>query len=293
MKQALGPHLSYYWTMWQSEWATDLIFSRPQELEQFMDQLLRHAVMTGTSERVLRYLGRHVTARGEPHHCFRGQVTSRTISFHDGVRVRHWVDHNSVKVYNELNVLRLETTINAPGVFQVHRRAQNEPPDAPKKLRPLRKGVADIALRAQLSGDINKRFAEHLATFTDDRPARKLLAPVTRPSRRSGRLVRALVPVGKDYELLHAIADARFTVSGMTNAKLRQSLRGTSWAARRTNKQLSARISRHFRLLRDHGLIRKIPNRRSYLLTTKGQQITTALDAMLASSTQKLMEIAA
>ncbi len=54
------------------------------------------------------------------------------------------VDHNSVKVYNEQNVLRIETTINAPDMFRVYRRAQGRPPTARKKLRPLRKGVADI-----------------------------------------------------------------------------------------------------------------------------------------------------
>ncbi len=293
MKQTLGPHFSYYWTMWQSEWATDLLFSRPQDLEPVMDCLLRHALMTGTSERVLRYLGRHVTARGEPHHAFRGQVTSRSTAFHEGVRVRHWVDHNSVKLYNEQNVLRIETTINDPGPFRVHRRATNEPPDAPKKLRPLRKGIADIPLRAQLSGDTNKRFAQHLATFSDDTPVVQLFADLTRAHTRDGRRVRPLVPVGKDYDLLHAIADPCYTVSGMTNAKLRQSLCATPWAAGYADRQLSARVSRHLRLLRDHGLIRKIPNRRSYMLTAKGQQITAALHAMLASSTQKLMEMAA
>jgi hypothetical protein len=67
----------------------------------------------------------------------------------DGPRVRHWVDHNSVKVYNEQNVLRIETTINMPDMFRVYRRAQGQPHTARKKLRPLRKGVADIPLRAQ------------------------------------------------------------------------------------------------------------------------------------------------
>jgi len=37
MEDALGPHFSYYWTMWQSEWATDLLFSRPRDLEPLMD----------------------------------------------------------------------------------------------------------------------------------------------------------------------------------------------------------------------------------------------------------------
>ncbi len=51
---------------------------------------------------------------------------------------------------SEQNVLRIETTINMPKMFQVYRRAQGQPRNARKKLRPLRKGVADIPLRAQI-----------------------------------------------------------------------------------------------------------------------------------------------
>ena len=293
MQSTLGPDLSYYWTMWQSEWATDLLFRSSADLQDLMNPLLRHALMTGTSERVMRYLGRTLKADGSPPRNFRGQVTTRIASFDDGVRVRHWIDRNSVKVYNEHNVLRIETTINAPEAFSVYRRAGNEPLDAPKKLRPLRKGVADVVLRAQLSEQVNKRFGQHIATLSSDTAVGQLFAEVLRDRNREGRKARALVPLGKDRELLQAIADPCFTVSGMTNAKLCDVLRTHSWAGNRTDKQLSARLSRHLRLLRDHGLIRKIPNRRRYLLTNKGHEITTALNAMLSSSTQKLMEIAA
>ena len=115
--------------------------------------------------------------------------------------------------------------------------------------------VADVVLRAQLSEQVNKRFGQHIATLSSDTAVGQLFAEVLRDRNREGRKARALVPLGKDRELLQAIADPCFTVSGMT--------------------------------------IREIPNRRRYLLTNKGHEITTALNAMLSSSTQKLMEIAA
>ena len=68
-------------------------------------------------------------------------------------------------------------------------------------------------------------------------------------------------------QLLQAISDPAFTVSGITNAVLRKKLCSTTWGAGRTDKQLSARITRHLCLLRDHGLIRKVPNRHRYHLT--------------------------
>ncbi len=67
MKDILGPHLSYYWTLWQSEWATDLIFSSTRDLNALTESLMRHAFMTGTGTRVLRYLDRPMTKAGPPH----------------------------------------------------------------------------------------------------------------------------------------------------------------------------------------------------------------------------------
>jgi hypothetical protein len=293
MRQTLGPHLSYYWTLWQSEWATDLIMDAPAQLTATTASLLRHAWITGNSANVLRYLGRPLTAAGKPHGNSNNEVMSRVLDFHDGLRVRHWVDHNSVKLYNEQNVLRIETTINMPKMFRVYRRAQGQPRTARKKLRPLRKGVADIPLRAQVSQDVNNRLMDQLSTFSDTTPMIDLLAPYVRARTQQGRRVRALDLSGKDRLLLQAISAADFTVSGITNAGLRKKLRTTPWGAGRTDKQLSARLSRHLRLLRDHGLIRKLPNRHRYHLTDKGRQLTTALNAMLGASTEQLLDMAA
>ncbi len=293
MTEALGPHLSYYWTLWQSEWATDLIVEKPSDLNAVMDSLLRHAWITGNSTRVLRYMGRPVTAAGKPYAQSRNDVTSRVMDFHEGLRVRHWVDHNSIKMYNEHNNLRTEMTMNTPGMFNVYRRAQGEPDDAPKKRRPLRKGVAGIPLRTKVSEEINERFMKAVSSFEDHTPVRSLIAEHTQSRIKQGRRVRALDISGKDRELLQAISDPVFTVAGITNAALREKLHSTSWGTGRTDKQLSARITRHLRLLRDHGLIRKVPNRRRYQLTDKGTQLTSALNAMLAASTDQLMKIAA
>jgi hypothetical protein len=293
MRQTLGDNLSYYWTLWQSEWATDLIMNTSAELTATMASLLRHAVITGNSTRVLRYLGRPLTKRGKPDGRSNNNVKSRVLGFHDGVRVRHWVDQNSAKIYNEQNVLRFETTINMPKMFQVYRRAQGEPSSAAKRLRPLRKGVADISLRAQVSQEVNERLMDEVSTFSDQTPLTDLLAPYVRGRTRQGRRVRALDISGKDRELLQAIGDSNFAVSGITNVALRKKLCCTPWGAGRTDKQLSARVSRHLRLLRDHGLIRKLPNRHRYQLTDKGRQLTTALNAMLATSTEQLLDMAA
>jgi len=134
---------------------------------------------------------------------------------------------------------------------------------------------------------------DELATFSNHTPLIDLLKPYVHARTQQGRRVRALDLSGKDREMIQAISDPCFTVSGITNASLREKLRTTSWGAGRTDKQLSARVSRHLRLLRDHGLIRKLPNRHRYHLTDKGRQLTTAINAMLSASTEQLLDMAA
>ncbi|HAG09541.1 MAG TPA: hypothetical protein DCK87_08295 [Desulfotomaculum sp.] len=83
------------------------------------------------------------------------------------------------------------------------------------------------------------------------------------------------------------------TVRDITNKALQQKMGYSLWAKGMTKKQLSARISRHLRLFRDHGLIRKLPNQRKYILTEKGQKLTTALSAALDASTRELLKLSA
>lgn len=293
MRNVLGNSLGYYWTFWQSEWATDFICDSPKDLEPIMESLLRHAFITGTSQRVLRYMGRPVTKSGYPRANAVDQVSSRYAVYHEGLRVRHWSGSNSVKVYNEHNNLRVETTINDPGAFRVWRRKQKAPKNAAKQLLPLRKGVADAPLRAKVSQEINDRMTAGLASMADDHPLRDVLLPLTFAFFKKGRRTRGLNPTGKDLLLLEAIADPAFEVDGISNQALRKKLARTPWGIGRSEKQLSAKVSRHLRILRDHGLIRKVPGRRKYILSRKGRETITALLAMLSASTEKLMEISA
>jgi predicted transcriptional regulator len=107
----------------------------------------------------------------------------------------------------------------------------------------------------------------------------------------NGRKFRGLDVLGKDMELLNAISDPKFNADAITNKLLQEKLLGTKWTKGMTDKRLSFRISRYLSLLRDHGLIRKLPNQHKYALTAKGKKITTAMGVALASSTEDLMKL--
>ncbi|MBT9173755.1 MAG: hypothetical protein DDT21_02160 [Syntrophomonadaceae bacterium] len=65
----------------------------------------------------------------------------RVQTWQDGARIRHFADDNSVKLYNEQNVFRVETTMNRPTALKCTaiRKVRQ---DVPKERLPLRKGVA-------------------------------------------------------------------------------------------------------------------------------------------------------
>jgi hypothetical protein len=85
----------------------------------------------------------------------------------------------------------------------------------------------------------------------------------------------------------------KFAADAITNKALRQMLEETFWANGLGGKQLSARISRALKLLREHGLIKKEPHQNKYYLTQKGRLVTSALIQCLGARICDLAKMAA
>jgi len=293
MPEVLGKGLKYYWTFWQTEVAKDYIFNDSGDLTGLMDDFMIHAMISGKGERVLKYFGRPVRADGQPHQSTNPEIMSRVKNWFDGARVRHWNGSNSVKLYNEQNVLRVEMTMNDPTMFKIHRHAENQDKSEEKGFMPMRKGISDAAARFAVSKQVIGRFTEHMSAVKQTSRLGEVLSPVTSPIINQGKRTRAIDAFGKDRELLLAIADPAFDVQAVTNKKLQKALLGTAWAKGLDGKRLSGRITRHLRLLREHGLIKKLPNQRKYSLTAKGRKLTAAIEAASAASVDDLLKLAA
>src|SRR5262249_4926812 len=109
----------YYWSIRECEYATDVMFTHAASLASVYPALIKHAITQFSTNNVLRFLGRRVkTTR------FEGQVTSEIGERAEGVRIKHWADENSIKMYDKQgSVLRIETTINNPRRYKVRRQA--------------------------------------------------------------------------------------------------------------------------------------------------------------------------
>ena len=293
MPAVMGNHLAYYWTCWQSEVAKDYIFKDCGALGALMDDFQLHALITGKGGRIMKYFGAPVRKDGQPYRNTNPEVASRTENWYDGMRVRHWCMGNSVKFYNEHNVLRFETTLNIPSRFKVFRNTEGQCDEEPLKFKPMRKGVVDMLPRFCVSREIADRFTEHMSMVKEKSRLGDLLDSVGSPIESDGKRVRAIDVFGKDKAFLQAISDPAMDIHGITNKQLQKILEGTPWAKGMAGKRLSGRITRHLALLRKHGLIEQSPGQRKYFLTVMGCRMTTALDVSLATSVDALLSQAA
>lgn len=268
--------MEYYWTAYQTEWATDVAFKDAASLGAVYPAFVRHAMHHFKSEDVMRFLGRKVSAR------FLGELTSRFKHRPEGMRVKHWNDGNSIKMYDKAGcVLRVETTIGNPRPFRVFRPAE-EAPGGKAKWMKMRKGVADLHRRAQVSQRANESYLDALSVVDDTTPCGHLFDAVARPVADGGRRYRGLrIGDPGEIKLLGAIARGEFKTSGFRNRDIRQLLHPNSAkASPDEQRRCSARVGRQLRLLRAHGLIKKIQRSHRYELSARGRLLSAALFAL-------------
>jgi hypothetical protein len=284
---------SYYWSVDQSEFATDLMFKSPAALAAIYPQLVQHGIQHCGSAEVLRFLGRVVPAHGHVHRLYKGEVETSLQHRPEGVRLKHYASGNSLKVYDKHGqVLRIETTMNHPEAFRVYRTPEGQPHRL-KRWRPLRKGVADLPRRAQICRAANDRYLAALAAVPTAEAAGKLARPVCRPIVRRGRRYRALNPWSDlDALVLQTIARGEWTLNGFRNRDLRAALYPKSAEDTEPRRQ-SGRVTRLPGLLRAHGLVRKVTGTHRYMITAKGRQLTTTLLAVQQASVEQLIKLAA
>jgi hypothetical protein len=276
-------HTPYYWTCEQSEWANDVLFRSPGDLASWYPRWVRHAILTLQCQDVLRFMGKARLPQGPE------EVKIDLAPRVEGTRVKFWVGVNSLKMYDKESLsLRPEHTINQPGKYKAFRTAENDPHGEPT-WRPLRKGVADMAWRAQIGQAVNNRLLESLATVTETQTLGALLKPLGEPVLQPGqRRVRALNPLtGPDGTLLRLLAHGQYLVEGFRNADVRQGLFGATTDLAQRRRQ-SAQTTRLLALLRAHGVIVKVPKSHRYQLSALGRRIATALRAAQDSDVDRL-----
>lgn len=280
--------LRYYWTVYQSEWATDVMFRDPASLAEVYPRLVRHGINAFSSPDVMRFLG------GKVHGNFKGEIVSDFKNRPEGVRIKHRVGANSVKLYDKQgSVLRTETTIHDADGIKVYRPKEGDP-SGEKEWRPMRRGVADLHRRAEVSQATNERYLDALTAADTSTPIGELLRGLERTVTWKSRRVRGLRAWSAcDVALLRAVNRGEFCLNGLRNRDLQKLLfdKPTTNVAERRRR--SAHVGRQIALLRAHGIVQKIPRSHRYRLTARGQQIATAVLAAHDVTLKNVNDLAA
>jgi hypothetical protein len=282
----------FYWMTEQSEWATDFVFASAEDLAGWYRRWLRHGIEALSCHDVLRFLGKQVPDQGYGRCTGEAKIDLRERA--EGARLKFWYTSNAVKMYDKEGVaLRIETTINDPSGYRVWRAKEGAPEGAPKSWQQMRKGVADLPRRAEVSAAANNRLAESLATVAEPTALGALLEPLGRPVVVKGRRrARPLNPLaGSDGALLRALADGNYLVNGFRNRDVRAALFGVCRDEQERRRQ-AAKVTRLLGLLRAHGLIVKVQKTHRYQLSALGRRVGTALAAAHATSVSRLTEAA-
>ena len=290
-----GYNIPYYWSLDQSEWAGDVMFRSQKELAALYPAIVRHGIESFGSPDVMRFLGRRVPASGRVNGNFQGEVVSDYRRRPEGVRVKHRVNHNAIKVYDKVgSILRVETTLNNMRDIRAPRVA--EVGGQPKIVhRPMRKGVADMPRRAEVSQASNQRYLDALAAVQTPLPLKTLTETLSQKVRWKKQSVRGLNLLGtEDAKLLAAVARGEFLIAGFRNRDLQGLLLPDAQPSDdpAERRRRSGQITRRIRMLRAHGLIHKIPHTHRYMVSAKGRQVTAALHAAREADIKKLTRAA-
>jgi hypothetical protein len=290
--QHLPQPVPYYWSVQEAEFATDLVFRKPEHLQRLYARLVHYSTSLLKSTDVLRFMGYQVTKAGRPRVDFADEVVTTIKELVEGTCVKHRVAQNVLKMYDKFGqVLRLENLLINVRDFKVYRRREGQR-NGPLEYLRLRKSVADIHRRADLGRKINERFADALAAAEDKTPLGELVQDLGKPTRWKGRPVRALNPLAPaDVGLLQAINRGEFLINGFRNRDLRAVLFSDATAGTPEEaRSQAAKVTRMLRLLRAHGIIAKVPKTHRYRVSTEGRRKVAALLAAQLAGTEQLLK---
>ena len=288
---------NYYWSTYQCEWATDVVFREGDRMRRLYERMVRHSMTALSCTDVMRYLGRRVRLDGTVPHNFTAKVVMDMKQRPEGVRIKHRINDNSLKAYDKAfttvgNVLRFEATTLDVSDLKAYRPKEG---DAGGKLawRPMRRGIADLHRLAEVSDRATDRYMDALAQVDETSTVQELVQRLNQRKQWHGQWVRGLQPFGKDNALLLAVNRGEFLLQGVRNRDLQKLLFVSAEVSEQERRRRGAWVSRQLRMLRAHGLIQKVPKTHRYQVTESGRTILAALFAAWNARVSQLTALAA
>jgi hypothetical protein len=152
--------LTYYWSIMQSEYATDLVFKNRDTLQAFYPHLLETLTHAVKPADIATFLGRKLNGN------YQGEMGNRFNRRWIGTRLKHQMGPVSIKMYDKFNrILRIETTTNNAAFFKQYRQVQHRDGSTTMRWAPMKKTIHSLpALREVLSA-ANQRYLKFISSI--------------------------------------------------------------------------------------------------------------------------------
>lgn len=254
--------LSFRWSILQAEYATDLVFKRPEDLQAFYPSLLEILTHAVKPDDIATFLGRklHGNYQGESGNRFNRRIL--------GTRLKHSMGPVTIKMYDKFGlILRIETTVWDVSFFRHRRTVHQRNGEQVIRWAPMRKSIYSLAPLQETLSAANQRYLAFISAFDLPVGGTEALGRLTQSQTDDHHSYRGFNFFAPDDALiLRLLLRGEFATCGLSNRDLRPFLPGKS----------SGQISRLLKRLRVHGLIKKTAFRYRYYPTKLGRQ-TAAL----------------
>jgi DNA-binding HxlR family transcriptional regulator len=250
---------NYHWSLDTAEYATDVVFHRQRDWQALYGEWTRTAIHTVKPGDIATFLGKKL------HGNYPGEMGNRYNTRIEGTRIRHSMGMVSSKMYDKFGqILRIETTVKDVTFFRHYRAVEQRDGTEIYKYARMRKSIYSLGALRELVAASNQRYLAFVIALDDPRAGLDKLHKVSRKVTAAERGYRGINFFdAEDVEVLEAIGQGEFCISGMQNKTLRQLLPGRS----------SAQVSRTIKRLRLHGLVKKTGRSYQYYLTPLGRQV--------------------
>lgn len=252
-----------HWSVYQAEWATDVVFKSNRILPALYQELVRTAAVEIQCTDIYGFLGKRLTASSAQ------EVSGRLQTLVEGTRIKHTLGKASIKMYDKQDrVLRIETTVNDITIFRHYREVKHKDGSRETKYASMRKSIYSFGALAEQMQACNKRYLQFISQWRDHTKERTDLRKVTRSTKddkqHSYRGLNFFMKSDLDFML--AILQGEYTISGFSNRLLQQHLPG--WSSQKIGRML-----KRFRVLR---LIKRAGNSYKYYLAARGRKTIVA-----------------
>ena len=268
IEEAMGH--AYFWCVSECEYATDIMFNSRKDLEDIYPSLVEHAFFSFKCEDIMTFLGRKM------HNAFQGELGSDYRKRKTGIRIKHKMKSNSIKMYDKYSVLRIETTINDPHEFKILKKVTTKEGYDETRWVPMGKSIANLYRYKEVSEASNMRYIEALSNAVDKSKPVQEIEKVSSKIIVKGRRYTGFNILDKETtELFKILANGSYMINGFRNTDIKYALYGNEKDYEST--RVRNRVTRLLAKLRAHKIIKKVPKSLKYYVTENGRKIISEI----------------